>query len=50
VGEELRETHGERPYDGEVDLSLLQRTLDELGQPAFRAGQVWAWAARGAAG
>ena len=33
-----------------VDLDLLQTTLDDLGQPAFRAGQVWAWAARGAAG
>jgi 23S rRNA (adenine2503-C2)-methyltransferase len=33
-----------------VDLDLLQATLDDLGQPAFRAGQVWEWAARGAAG
>ena len=33
-----------------VDLDLLQTTLDDLGQPAFRAGQVWEWAARGAAG
>jgi 23S rRNA (adenine2503-C2)-methyltransferase len=33
-----------------VDLVLLQRTLAELGQPAFRARQVWAWAARGAEG
>jgi 23S rRNA (adenine2503-C2)-methyltransferase len=33
-----------------VDLQLLQQTLDELGQPAYRAKQVWAWAARGAAG
>jgi 23S rRNA (adenine2503-C2)-methyltransferase len=33
-----------------VDLALLQTTLDELGQPRFRAGQVWAWAARGAHG
>ena len=33
-----------------VDLELLQTTLDDLGQPAFRAGQVWDWAARGAAG
>jgi 23S rRNA (adenine2503-C2)-methyltransferase len=33
-----------------MDLARLQTTLDELGQPAFRARQVWAWAARGAAG
>jgi 23S rRNA (adenine2503-C2)-methyltransferase len=32
-----------------VDRALLQTTLDELGQPAFRARQVWAWTARGAA-
>jgi 23S rRNA (adenine2503-C2)-methyltransferase len=33
-----------------MDLELLQRTLDGAGQPAFRARQVWAWAARGASG
>jgi len=33
-----------------VDLELLQRTLADAGQPAFRARQVWRWAARGAAG
>jgi 23S rRNA (adenine2503-C2)-methyltransferase len=33
-----------------VDLDDLQRTLDDLGQPAFRARQVWEWTARGAAG
>jgi 23S rRNA (adenine2503-C2)-methyltransferase len=33
-----------------VDLQLLHETLAELGQPAYRAPQVWAWAARGAAG
>jgi len=33
-----------------VDLALLDRTLADAGQPAFRARQVWAWAARGAAG
>jgi 23S rRNA (adenine2503-C2)-methyltransferase len=33
-----------------MDLDLLQTTLDELGQPRFRAGQVWEWAARGAQG
>jgi len=33
-----------------VDLDLLDTTLQELGQPAYRAGQVWAWAASGAPG
>jgi 23S rRNA (adenine2503-C2)-methyltransferase len=33
-----------------MDLELLQRTLDDLGEPRFRAGQVWSWAARGAEG
>jgi len=33
-----------------VDRTLLERTLDDLGQPRFRAAQVWEWAARGAAG
>ncbi|HXW59159.1 MAG TPA: 23S rRNA (adenine(2503)-C(2))-methyltransferase RlmN [Solirubrobacteraceae bacterium] len=32
-----------------MDLALLERTLAEHGEPGFRAGQVWAWAARGAA-
>ncbi len=31
-----------------MDLKLLDATLSELGQPAFRAKQVWGWAARGA--
>jgi 23S rRNA (adenine2503-C2)-methyltransferase len=33
-----------------VDLRLLEGALDEMGQPAYRTGQVWSWAARGAAG
>jgi 23S rRNA (adenine2503-C2)-methyltransferase len=33
-----------------MDLPLLDRTLADRGEPAFRAGQVWAWAARGASG
>jgi 23S rRNA (adenine2503-C2)-methyltransferase len=33
-----------------MDLDLLQRTLDDAGEPGFRSRQVWAWAARGAAG
>jgi 23S rRNA (adenine2503-C2)-methyltransferase len=33
-----------------VDLKLLEGKLDELGEPRYRAGQVWRWAARGARG
>jgi 23S rRNA (adenine2503-C2)-methyltransferase len=32
-----------------MDLTLLDETLRERGEPGFRARQVWAWAARGAA-
>ena len=31
-----------------MDLAKLERTLAERGEPAFRAGQVWEWLARGA--
>jgi 23S rRNA (adenine2503-C2)-methyltransferase len=33
-----------------MDLQLLRDRLVERGEPAFRAGQVFEWAARGAAG
>ena len=33
-----------------MDLSLLQSKLADAGQPAFRARQVWRWAASGAQG
>ena len=33
-----------------MDLDRLQSTLTQLGEPAFRARQIWAWAARGAGG
>jgi len=33
-----------------VDLRLLELTLAERGEPAYRAGQVWEWAARGGDG
>jgi 23S rRNA (adenine2503-C2)-methyltransferase len=33
-----------------MDLALLERTLADAGEPAFRARQVWRWAATGAAG
>ena len=31
-----------------MDLDLLERTLAERGEPAYRTGQVWKWATRGA--
>jgi 23S rRNA (adenine2503-C2)-methyltransferase len=33
-----------------VDRALLQQRLSERGEPPYRAGQVWDWAARGATG
>ncbi len=33
-----------------MDLTLLEDTLAELGQPPFRARQVWGWVAHGACG
>jgi 23S rRNA (adenine2503-C2)-methyltransferase len=33
-----------------MDLRLLDQTLADLGEPAFRARQVWRWAAAGAEG
>jgi 23S rRNA (adenine2503-C2)-methyltransferase len=33
-----------------MDLDLLREHLDDLGQPRFRAGQVWKWLAAGAGG
>src|SRR3954452_9967932 len=32
-----------------VDLALLRDVFEAAGEPPYRAGQVWAWAARGAA-
>jgi 23S rRNA (adenine2503-C2)-methyltransferase len=32
-----------------VDLNLLGRTLETLGEPAYRNRQIWRWAAQGAA-
>jgi 23S rRNA (adenine2503-C2)-methyltransferase len=31
-----------------MDLQLLERTLSELGEPGYRARQVWRWTAEGA--
>jgi 23S rRNA (adenine2503-C2)-methyltransferase len=33
-----------------VDLARLEKRLGERGEPAYRAAQVWSWAAGGAAG
>jgi 23S rRNA (adenine2503-C2)-methyltransferase len=33
-----------------VDLAELEAVLAEHGEPSYRFGQVWGWAARGAAG
>src|SRR5207245_1557909 len=33
-----------------MDLAVLEETLAARGQPAYRARQVWEWAARGAGG
>ena len=33
-----------------MDIARLEQTLDAAGEPAFRAKQVWEWAARGASG
>ncbi|HKY23530.1 MAG TPA: 23S rRNA (adenine(2503)-C(2))-methyltransferase RlmN [Gaiella sp.] len=33
-----------------MDLALLERRVAELGQPSYRARQVWEWTARGADG
>ncbi len=33
-----------------MDLNLLEGKLSELGEPRYRAGQVWRWTARGAEG
>jgi 23S rRNA (adenine2503-C2)-methyltransferase len=45
VGEVFREAHATLSV---VDLQLLHRTLED--EPAFRARQVWRWAANGAQG
>ena len=33
-----------------MDLQLLDQTLAASGEPRFRAGQSWAWAAKGVQG
>jgi 23S rRNA (adenine2503-C2)-methyltransferase len=53
VGEELDEPHAAHDPNATLkpmDLELLEQTLAARGEPAFRARQVWEWAARGATG
>ncbi len=33
-----------------MDQPLLERRLGELGEPSYRAGQIWRWVSQGAAG
>jgi 23S rRNA (adenine2503-C2)-methyltransferase len=37
-------------FSQRMDLTLLEETLAARGEPAYRAGQVWQWATRGASG
>ena len=48
VGAEV--DHARKRYRGGVDLAILDSTLAARGEPAYRAAQVWEWAARGAPG
>src|SRR3954454_19687942 len=32
----------------QMDLKLLEQTLEQRGEPRFRARQIWDWVARGA--
>ena len=41
--------HGRDATVRRMDLALLEKTLAERGEPAYRARQVWEWTARGAA-
>ena len=48
VGEVLGQSHEPATID-RVDLTLLSDSLTELGEPRYRGGQIWRWAAQGAA-
>ncbi len=39
-----------RGYRGHVDFKLVERHVENLGEPSYRARQVWEWTARGAEG
>jgi 23S rRNA (adenine2503-C2)-methyltransferase len=49
MSKKLGEPHPAATIDT-VDLAMLDERLEELGQPRYRAGQVWRWAAQGADG
>ncbi|HEY2769658.1 MAG TPA: 23S rRNA (adenine(2503)-C(2))-methyltransferase RlmN [Solirubrobacteraceae bacterium] len=49
MSKELGEPHPAATIDT-VDLATLDRRLEELGEPRYRAGQVWRWAAQGVDG
>jgi 23S rRNA (adenine2503-C2)-methyltransferase len=46
----VRGSPGASGYLCGVDLKRLEQRAAELGQPAYRARQVWEWTARGATG
>src|SRR5947207_1761164 len=46
-GEVLGQTHRAATIVN-VNLDLLDEKLSELGQPAYRARQIWRWASQGA--
>jgi 23S rRNA (adenine2503-C2)-methyltransferase len=48
MGEVLGQSHEPATID-RVDLTLLGDKLTELGEPRYRGGQIWRWAAQGAA-
>ena len=50
MGEVLGEAHRAATIGGAWTSTLLDATLAAAGEPAFRARQVWSWAARGATG
>src|SRR4051794_38164550 len=50
MGQEFRQAHPDQAATlAVVDLALLDKRLEDSGEPRFRARQVWEWTARGAA-
>jgi 23S rRNA (adenine2503-C2)-methyltransferase len=50
VREVLGEAHEAATIGAVMDLARLDAALDATGEPAYRARQVWRWAAQGASG
>jgi len=48
MGYALRPQGRAPPYTRPIDRALIDKTLAEAGEQAFRATQVWEWVARGA--